>query len=130
MCTLGEYLNEFLFQSKRLQGQQRGISARDQGVYLAGLVQPLWLPFGFCLHGIYFSGLLLSFFIRASGAPYGSSWARDQIGAAAASLQHSHIEPHLRPVLQPAATLDPYPTERGRGSNLYPQGHYVRFLTC
>ena len=30
------------------------------------------------------------FFSRATPAAYGSSWARDQVGAAAASLHHCH----------------------------------------
>ena len=49
---------------------------------------------------------------------YGSSQARGQIGAAPASLCHSHSnvgsEPHFRPTPQLAATRDPYPTEQGQ----------------
>ena len=67
-------------------------------------------------------GIFLFFFVFVLGggvAPetYGSSQARGGIGTAAASL------PTAR------ATLDPHPTERGRGSNQHPHGHYVRFLT-
>ena len=32
-------------------------------------------------------------------------------------------EPHLRPILQLAAALDPSPTERGQGSNPCPHGY-------
>ena len=53
---------------------------------------------------------------------YGGSQARGPIGATAASLHPSHSdsgsEPCLRPTPQLTATLDPSPTERGRGSNL------------
>ena len=52
-----------------------------------------------------------------SGVAYGSSQARGHIGAAAASLCHSHIsrsKPHLQPTPQLTATPDPYPTEQGR----------------
>ena len=38
---------------------------------------------------------------------YGSSQAKGQIGAAAASLRHSHSEHRIRPTLQLSATLDP-----------------------
>ena len=45
-----------------------------------------------------------AFFMRATPAAYGSSWARGQMRAAAASLCHSHdnteSEPHLQPMLQ------------------------------
>ena len=47
------------------------------------------------------------------GAAYGNSRARDQIGALAAGLCHSHSnaesEPHLQPTPEPqlVATLDP-----------------------
>ena len=49
--------------------------------------------------------LLISlFFLMATPLAYGSSWARGQIGAAAAGLRHSHShvvsEPHLRPTPQ------------------------------
>ena len=47
---------------------------------------------------------------RATPAAYGSSQARDQIGATAASLHHSHSnmgsEPHLQPTPQLMATPD------------------------
>ena len=48
---------------------------------------------------------------RAKHAGYGSSQARDQIRAVAASLHHSHSnsgsQPRLRPTPQLTATLDP-----------------------
>jgi len=40
------------------------------------------------------------FHFRATPVAYGSSWARDRIGAAAADLHHSHSN-----------TADPSPTE-------------------
>ena len=47
----------------------------------------------------------------AAPVVYGSSQARGRIGAAAASLPHSHInvgsEPHLCPTPQLMAVLDP-----------------------
>ena len=69
----------------------------------------------------------------AAPAAYGGSQARGWIGATAASLRHSNAgsEPHLQPTLQLAATPpDSQPTEWGQGSNLYPHGHYVGFLSC
>ena len=65
--------------------------------------------------------LLLFAFFMATPAAYGSSQARGRVGAAAASLHHSHnimgSESHLRPAPQLTAMLDPLPTERGQGSN-------------
>ena len=76
----------------------------------------------------------LLFLFRAAPVAYGSSWARGQIGAAVAGLCHSHDNAgsklHLRPTLQLVAMPDPEPTEQGQGSNLYPHGDYVGFLTC
>ena len=58
---------------------------------------------------------------------YAGSQAWDQIGAAAASLHHSHSnmgsEPRLQPVPRLTATLDPEPTDRGQGLNLRPHGY-------
>ena len=52
---------------------------------------------------------LLSF--RAVPTAYGGSQARGSIGAGATRLHHSHSnaesEPHLQPVTQLTATLDP-----------------------
>ena len=53
------------------------------------------------------------FFFGFRGVPvaYGSSQARDQIGAADAGLPHSHSNPRSEPCLQPTpqliAMLDP-----------------------
>ena len=54
---------------------------------------------------------IFSFFLfMAAPVTYGSSWARGQIGAGAAGLNHSQdntrSEPHLRPTLQLVATSD------------------------
>ena len=69
------------------------------------------------IFSFYYSNIILSllkfiyFFFKAAPAAYGSSQARGQIGAAAASLHHSHgntrFEPHLQPKLQLVAALDP-----------------------
>ena len=83
--------------------------------------------FVFCL----FVCLFVCF--RAAPVAYGSFWARGRIGAASAGLHHSHgntgFQAHLQPTPQLMATLYPFPTELGQGSNPHPYGHYVRFLT-
>ena len=60
---------------------------------------------GKCIESTFF------FFFRAASATYGSSQTRGQIGAATASLYHSHSnsgsKPHLQPTPQLTATLDP-----------------------
>ena len=67
---------------------------------------------------------------------YGHSQARGWIGAVGVGLATRHrysntlSAPHLRSMLQLAATLGIEPTERGQGLNSHPHGHYVRFLTC
>ena len=68
-------------------------------------------------------------FFRAVLAAYGGSQARGPIGATAATaagLLHSHSnirsEPPVRPTPQLTATLDPQPTEQGRGLNPKPHG--------
>ena len=57
----------------------------------------------------------------------GSSQARSQIGARAASLRHSHSnagsELHLQLTPQRTATPDPQTTERSQGSNSHPHGY-------
>ena len=57
---------------------------------------------------------------------YGSSQARDQIGATAAGLylhySNTGSEPRLGPTPQLLAMPDPYPTEQGLGSNPQPRG--------
>ena len=70
---------------------------------------------------------LLLFFYRLAPAAYGSSWARGQIGAAAASQPHNHSnagsELHLRPRSHHGDLLDPEPTEPDQGSNPHSHGH-------
>ena len=75
-----------------------------------------------------FSGFCFCFcFLRAAPAVYGSSQARDQIGATAAGLHHSHSnarsELHLQPTPQLMAMPDPRTTERSQGSNPHPHGY-------
>ena len=72
---------------------------------------------------------------RAVPVAYGGSQARGPVGAAAARLHHSHSiagsELHLRCAPQPTATLDPWPTEQGQGSNPHPHGCWSdSFLLC
>ena len=61
---------------------------------------------------------------RATPMANGSSQASGRIRAVTASLHHSHSnagsEPHLWPTPHPRATLDPQPTEQGKGLNLCP----------
>ena len=71
--------------------------------------------------------LSLSLSFRAAPVAYGGSQARGWIGGAvAASLCHSHSNVGSRLRLQPTPQLmamsDPYPTERGQGSNPHPHG--------
>ena len=79
--------------------------------------------------GLLFIVLFLFLFLlfRAAPSAYGGSQARGQIGAAAASLHHSHShagsEPHLRPTPQLMATPGLRPTQQGQGSNLCPHGY-------
>ena len=65
------------------------------------------------------------FFLRIAPAACGSYQARGQAEAATAGLFHSHArsEPHAQPTLQLTAPQDPYPTERGQGSNSHPHGY-------
>ena len=81
-------------------------------------------------HFIYLS-IYLSLFIyllfRAAPVAYGSSQVRDEIGAAADGLSHSHSslgpEPHLRPTPPLTATSVPLPAEQDQGSNPHPGGY-------
>ena len=59
------------------------------------------------------------FSIWGTPTAYASSQARGWIGAVAASLCHSHTrsEPCLRSTPQLVTTLDPQPTEQGKGLN-------------
>ena len=65
--------------------------------------------------------------LRATPLAYGGSQARGQMGAAAASLPHSHSnagpEPHLWPIPQLTAMPNPPPTEWGQGGNPHPPGY-------
>ena len=58
-----------------------------------------------------FTGVFLFVFLRAAPAAYGSSQARGKIGAAAASLYHSHSNAGSKPSLQitPQLTAKPDP---------------------
>ena len=82
-------------------------------------------------HIFYF--LIFFVFSRAAPAAYGGSQARDLIRAVATGLHHSHSnaksEPHLRPIPQLMAMLDPQPTEQGQGSNPKPHGSQLDLLT-
>ena len=60
---------------------------------------------------------------RATPRAYGGSQARGQLEAVAVGLRHSHSNARSEPVPatpQLMATLDPQPTEEGRGLNLRP----------
>ena len=63
---------------------------------------------------------------RAIPTAYGNSQARGQIGAAPASLHHSHSnagsKPRLQTTPQLTATPNPSPTEGGQRSNSQPHG--------
>ena len=71
--------------------------------------------------------LFFFFFFRAAPVAYGGSQARDQIGAKAAGIRHSHsnmgFKTHLKPMPEHMAMPDPQPTERGQGSNQHPHGY-------
>ena len=70
---------------------------------------------------------------RAAPVARGSSQAKGQIGAEAASLRHSHSnlgsELRLRPTPQLMATPDLLPTERGPGLNPHPRRSQSGLLT-
>ena len=44
-------------------------------------------------------------------------------GSYSGQPQQGGTKPHLRLTTQLTATLDPQPTEHGKGSNLHPHGH-------
>ena len=106
--------------SDLLLGVERGLNVKDQhdrhpsGVYLGGSVD-------------HTKDTL--FFFSAAFAAYGSVQARGRIESVAAGLHHSHShsnagsEPRLLPIPQLTATLEPEPTEQGRGWNLNPHGY-------
>ena len=60
-------------------------------------------------HDLDFVSLSSSFFLRAAPAAYGGSQAGGPMGPVAAGLHHSNArpEPHLRPIPQLIAALDP-----------------------
>ena len=60
------------------------------------------------------SSFFFSFFMAVPVA-CGSSWARDRIGAAAATYTTAKATPYLSHILNLHWMLDPYPTERGQG---------------
>ena len=77
------------------------------------------IPFSF------FPSFFLFFFFflfRAAPAAYGGSQARSQIGPVATG-PYLGSEPRLPSSPQLTATPDPYPTERGQGSNPHPHGY-------
>ena len=77
-----------------LDTREGGLGSQEVGLLAEGVVRKeLWRSWKY----IFF------FLFTAMPAAYGSSWARGQIRAAAASLRHSHI---CR-LLQVAATSDP-----------------------
>ena len=78
-------------------------------------------------HIFFLSFWLACLLFKAALLAYGSSQARGQIGAAAASLCHSHGNTRSKPCLQLTPPLTakpgPQPTERGQGSNMHPYGY-------
>ena len=80
-----------------------------------------------------FLSFLFFFLFMVTLVAYGSSPARGQIRAAAASLHHSDSntgsKPHLWPTMQLMVTLDPHSTEWGQGSNSHPHGYLVWLVT-
>ena len=82
-------------------------------------IPALALFFFVCLFlvGFFLGGEGVAF--RAALSAYGGSQARGQIGATATDLHHHHSNTRSEPCLQPTpqftATMDPQPTEQGRG---------------
>ena len=66
------------------------------------------------------------FLFMVEPGAYGSS----QAGGPHHGHSNTRSEPHQRPTLQLVATLDPYPTERGQGSNPNPHRDNVGSFTC
>ena len=76
---------------------------------------------------LFFAFLFVCLFVfRATPTTYGGSQARGPSRATAAGLHHSlsnaRSEPHLQPIPQLTATMDPLPTDRGQESNPQPHG--------
>ena len=76
---------------------------------------------------ILYWGFLWGFFLtgglfRATSMAYGSSRAKGRIGAATASLYHSHRSARSEPSLQPTDLQHSsrQPTDRGQESNTHP----------
>ena len=71
-------------------------------------------------------GFLLLLLFRATPTVYGSSQARDRIGATAAGLYHSRSNSESEPTATCCSSqqhLAPQPTEQGQGSNPHPHGY-------
>ena len=77
-------------------------------------LNPIWLLFPQVRKKAFF------LLFRVAPAAYGGSQAWGQIGAAAASLHHSHSNGRSKP--QIAAVPDPF-IEQGLGSNRRPHGY-------
>ena len=86
----------------------------------------------FCVCVVFCFVLFYFLLFRATPTAYGSSQAKDRIGAAAAGLCHSHSnmrsELCLQPTPQLTAMLVLQSTEQGQGSNLHPHGYYEDLL--
>ena len=96
------------------------------------LMLPSWIRFQGATTG---TPVLIFFFFLFYCCICGiwSSWARSQIGAAAAGPHHGHSDtaskPHLWPILQLLAMLDPKPVERGQGWNPHPHRDNITELS-
>ena len=70
---------------------------------------------------------------RAAPVAYGGSQGRGLVRAVAVGLCQSHStsgsEPRLQPTPQLTAMPDPWPTERGQGSDPHPHGYQLELLT-
>ena len=108
------------------QRGQRGLLLRAARLPRHREASSFGLPASFLLSFRTRKGDFCFFLFRAAPEAYGGSQARGHIGAAAASLQHSHSnggsKPCLPPTLQFTATPDPCPTEQGQGLNVRPRG--------
>ena len=73
---------------------------------------------------VFIYSVIYLFIFRATPTAYGSSQPRGPIGAVAAwpisQTQQHATEPRVQPTPQLTATMDPWPIERGQGSNLRP----------
>ena len=122
-------LNDFIKENSSLRRlldvskYEYAMIAMKYRLHLQILVTPE--PFWFYFILFYFC----PFFFRATPKSCGSSQARGQVWAIAASLCHSHrnmgSEPHLWTKPQLMAMPDPQPTEQGQGSNPHPHEYYL-----